>query len=346
MSYQRKYFDPESTRGAARLDDGSVAVRWRLDKEDDDIEQKEDVYVLSPKVILAVNVALATERPLLIAGEPGSGKSRLAGAVAHVLGRQMYRYTVTSRTQAADLLWTYDALQRLNDAATQGQKLKPYQAYVRPGMLWWGFHPKSAVTRGTQPLPAGASRADDPAAKAAKKDAAVVLVDEIDKADPDVPNDLLEPFDVKRFTVKETGDVIEAKRDVLLMLTTNGERELPPAFVRRCVLLVLDDPDPSWFEKVAARHFPKGSSQTHKRMAAEVMRLRRVAARDKQRKPSTAEFLDALKVSENLRIEVDATSKVWTDVVNSVLLKVEKAQQPAAAAPSSSQPAGASNAPA
>jgi MoxR-like ATPase len=345
MSYERKYFNPESTPGAARLDDGSVAVRWKLDQEDnDDTEQKEDVYVLAPKVILAVNVALATERPLLIAGEPGSGKSRLSAAVAHVLGRQAYRYTVTSRTQATDLLWTYDALQRLNDAATQGQKLKPYQAYVQPGVLWWGFDPKSAVTRGKQALPAGASRPEDPAAKAAKKDAgAVVLVDEIDKADPDVPNDLLEPFDVKRFTVKETGDAIDAKRSVLLMLTTNGERELPPAFVRRCVLLVLEEPDAPWFEKVAARHFPKGSAQTHKRMAAEVMRLRGEALKRQQRKPSTAEFLDALRVSEALRIEVGASSTTWTDVVNSVLLKVEKAQQPAAAA---GQPSGAANAPA
>jgi MoxR-like ATPase len=346
MSYLRKYFDPESLPGAARNDDGSVAIRWKLDKDTDDTEQKDDVYVLAPKVILAVNVALATERPLLIAGEPGSGKSRLADAVAHVLGRQFYRYTVTSRTQATDLLWTYDALQRLNDAATQGQKLKPYQAYVQPGVLWWGFDSNSAVTRGKQPLPAGGSRAEDPAVKVVKKDAAVVLVDEIDKADPDVPNDLLEPFDVKRFTVKETGDVIEAKRAVLLMLTTNGERELPPAFVRRCVLLVLEEPDVPWFEKVAARHFPKGSAQTHKRVAAEVMRLRGVAEQAQQRKPSTAEFLDALKVSEMLRIEVGSTSSAWTDVVNSVLLKVEKAQRPAAVAQAASEPSGVPNAPA
>jgi MoxR-like ATPase len=197
---------------------------------------------------------------------------------------------------------------------------------VQPGVVWWGFDPASARTRGKKALPKGTADAADPGTKP-PKGGAVVLIDEIDKADPDVPNDLLEPFDLKGFTVKETRDDITAKRGVFLMLTTNGERELPPAFVRRCVLLVLDEPGPGWFEKVAARHFPKGDPQLHKRMAAEVMRLRGEAEKRKHRKPSTAEFLDALRVSDALRIEIGAASKDWTDVVNSVLMKVEKLEQ-------------------
>lgn len=336
MTYERAFFDPEKASGATKLDKDSVAVKWGVASE-------ADVYVFSPKVILALNVALATDRPLLVAGEPGAGKSRLAGAVAHVLGWQPYRYTVTSRTQAADLLWTFDALQRLNDASTKGQRLKPHQAYVQPGVVWWGFDPVSAAKRGLTLLPGKKQTIDNPA-PLSRDNGAVVLVDEIDKADPDVPNDLLEPFDLRQFKVKETDDLIAAKRRVFLLLTTNGERELPPAFLRRCVLLVLEEPDTGWFEKIALHHYPAGNTRLHKRLAAEVMRLRTEAQRLQKRKPSTAEFLDALRVAEQLKIEVSAGSTAWANVIDSTLLKVERAQ--AHAAETGAPAAGAGNGPA
>jgi MoxR-like ATPase len=327
MDYTRKHFDPAGAGGTpVDGDKETIAFSWKVDGV-------EDVYVLAPRVTLAVNVALATNRPLLIAGEPGSGKTRLAAAVANVRGWQFYPRTVTSRTQAAELLWTFDALGRLNDATTPGRTLRPERLYVQPGPLWWGFSPGTARDRGLEPLADPKSRLDNPARNGSEK-GAVVLIDEIDKADPDVPNDLLEPFDMRRFTVKETNDTITATRDVFLVLTTNGERELPPAFLRRCVMLVLDQPDQGWFERVALRHFPKGDVDLHRRVAAEVQRLRG-ETKPGTRKPSTAEFLDALNVCRELSL--DTTHSRWTDVVNTVLLKSDQPQ--AARAGAGSAPA-------
>lgn len=149
-----------------------------------------------------------------------------------------------------------------------------------------------------------------------------MLVDEIDKADPDVPGDLLEPFDIRQFTVKESNDRIEARRDVFLMLTTNGERELPPAFLRRCVALTLEEPSADWFEQVAVGHFPDLDAGLRTRVAEMVTKLREQAEREQIRKPSTAEFLDALRVCIDLRI--DESSSVWPDVVSAVLLKTDR----------------------
>jgi MoxR-like ATPase len=332
MNYDKKHFNPEKA-GGVPLDDDPQTIAFEWGKGD-----RRDVYVFEPRVTLAVNVALATRRPLLITGEPGSGKTRLAAAVAEVLEWPYYPRTITSRTQAADLLWTFDALRRLNDATTRTEAptaLPPNQVYIEPGNVWWGFDPVSAAQRGKKPLP-GIELIEDPAPPR-DGNGAVVLVDEIDKADPDVPNDLLEPFDVRRFTVKETNDRIEATREVFLVLTTNGERELPPAFLRRCILLALADPDDAWFVKVAKRHFPNGDPTLHDRVAREVERLRK-ATKPGARKPSTAEFLDALRVCAEL--EVEPLGRTWLDVVDAVLLKREQfgltqaaqlAREPAAA---------------
>jgi len=279
-----------------------------------------DVYVFTPEVVLAINVAFAAGRPLLIAGEPGSGKTRLAHAVAEIKQWQFYPKTVTSRTQAADLLWTFDALRRLNDASrmTRTRTGVSPQRYVEPGVVWWGFDPSSARHRGLAPLEHARDTAEPPKQTRPDGTGAVILIDEIDKADPDVPNDLLEPFDVRRFTVKETNDVIEATRETLLVLTTNGERDLPPAFLRRCVVLTLEEPDGEWFMHVGLQHFPKGDADVQARVAAEVMRLRGLA-RPGTRKPSTAEFLDAVRVCEHLRL--DPRMDDWQHIIDAVLLK-------------------------
>src|SRR5262249_275666 len=155
----------------------------------------EDVYVYSARTILALNVVLATRRPLLISGEPGSGKSMLALNAAALLGCTFYKETVTSRTQASDLLWTFDTLRRLSDAQTTGQDWPPKRYYADRGALGWAFDPETAEQRGGEELPAAHKHflAIDPGVtpRRTRSQKAVVLLDEIDKADPDVPNDLL-----------------------------------------------------------------------------------------------------------------------------------------------------------
>lgn len=308
MQYERKHFDPRAAGGEV-LDDGSVSFRTA----------DGDVYVYQERIVLAVNVALATGRPLLIAGEPGSGKSTLAKNVAAALGWWYYKAMITSRTQANDLLWTFDALRRLNDAYDPNAALRSKQHYIEPGTLWWAFDAGTAEHRGTHEQLAADARARNPGIPGASDLAAVVLLDEIDKADPDVPNDLLEPFDLGAFTVRETNERVESKRRVLLMLTTNGERELPPAFMRRCVTLVLDEPDANWFVRIAEQRFGAAGGALHRDVAQHVMLLRHRAEQLGVREPSTGEYLDALAACKDL--SVGTASDAWTQFVRTVLWK-------------------------
>jgi MoxR-like ATPase len=319
MEYERKYFDPHGAGGTV-LEDGAVAFRTPAD----------DVYVYRDRIVLAVNVALATGRPLLIAGEPGSGKSTLARNVAAVLGWWYYKAMITSRTQANDLLWTFDALRRLNDAYDPNATLRSKQHYIEPGTLWWAFDPATAEQRGTQQLLEAEARARNPGTLGDSDYAAVVLLDEIDKADPDVPNDLLEPFDLGAFTVRETNDRVESKRRVLLMLTTNGERELPPAFMRRCVTLVLDEPDEDWFVRIAEQRFGAGDADLHRDVARHVMTLRQKAEQLGVREPSTGEYLDALTACKDLGVGTGGDA--WSQFVRTVLWKHEVPAEQAAEA--------------
>lgn len=311
MKFEPKHFAPLSAGGIELDEEGTVAYQAG--------PAPEDVYVYTPRTILALNVAITTNRPLLISGEPGSGKSTLAKNAAAVLRRWFYKETITSRTRASDLLWTFDALRRLSDASTPNQSLLDKRYYVDPGTLWWAFDPASAHHRGTEGEIPENQRPRERGKQSGGDGRAVVLLDEIDKADPDVPNDLLEPFDVKSFTVRETNDTVTARREVLLILTTNGERELPPAFLRRCVTLTLDPPDEAWFVRIAnQRHGEKGAL-LHTAVATEVMKLRQAAARAGLREPSTGEYLDALQVCRDLGINPD--SQAWRNVTESVLWK-------------------------
>jgi len=310
MNYTRKHFDP--SRGTDVKPADNNTFEWNE-------KDGRHTYVFAPRVTLAINIAMATGRPLLISGEPGSGKSTLAKAVAEVLASEYFSHVVTSKTQASDLLWTYDALRRLNDATNQGSTVRTARHYVEPGALWWAFDPKSAAYRGLKELPRELQATRRLPLEGEVPNRAVVLVDEIDKADPDVPNDLLEPFDLKRFSVRETGDAIASTRDTQLLVTTNGERELSPAFLRRCVVLTLDEPDSDWFMGVAKQWFPSGNIELHKRLAAEVMRLRDIAFKNNVRKPSTAEYLDTIRVCNSLGI--DEKWKDWKKVIASVLVK-------------------------
>jgi MoxR-like ATPase len=320
MRFTAKHFNPEACGGIPQSD-GRVAFRAG--------DRPEDLHIYDPKTILALNVALATRRPLLISGEPGSGKSTLARSAAAVLGWRYYKQMITSRTQAADLLWKYDTLRRLSHAQNTEQKLLPDQYYVEPGSLWWAFDPKTAAQRGCQ-LEIEAQhcvRDPDLGTNVTMKNNAVVLLDEIDKADPDVPNDLLEPFDLKQFTVRETNDLVGLTndRELLMILTTNGEREMPPAVLRRCVMLTLDPPDKPWFVAIADLRRGKQQHTLHEAVADSVMDLREAARKASLREPSTSEYLDALEVCDQLGIDTSSAdwqnAEAWQEVRRTVLWK-------------------------
>jgi len=320
MKFTAKHFDPEA-RGGILQSDGRVAFRSG--------DRPEDLHVYDQKTILALNVALATRRPLLISGEPGSGKSTLARSAAAVLGWRYYKQMITSRTQAADLLWKYDTLRRLSDAQNRKQMLLPNQYYVEPGSLWWAFDPITAAQRGSQvpTQPSQYVRDPDLGTNVTTRNNAVVLLDEIDKADPDVPNDLLEPFDLKEFTVRETSDRVSLTedRDLLMILTTNGEREMPPAVLRRCVLLTLDSPDKEWFVAIADLRRGQQHHALHEAVAGAVMDLRQAARKAFLREPSTSEYLDALAACDQLNIDTTSAdwknAKAWQEVRRTVLWK-------------------------
>src|SRR5256885_8960733 len=210
-------FDP---RRAYRLGDRSTAASLP--------------YVYDTDITLAVNVALTAGRPLLVRGQPGTGKSSLARSVAERLGWRFYANTVSSRTTARDLLWSFDTVARLADAQAlpRGQALPPRAAYVVPGLLWWAFDRESAAWRGLEDdYPAGFVAAEDPTPVNPMSERSVVLIDEIDKADPDVPNDLLVPLGSYQFRVAD-GPRVLAAYPPLVIITTNEERELPRAFLR------------------------------------------------------------------------------------------------------------------
>jgi MoxR-like ATPase len=288
-------------------------------------------YIYEPSTTLAVNVALSVGRPLLVSGEPGSGKTTLARSIAAVLGWRFYKAVITSRTQARDLEWNFDAVRRLGDA--QANRLNPNEAhYIEPRILWWAFAPDTAEFRGTANLPVEA-RARDPRIAGSGRHA-VVLLDEIDKADPDVPNDLLEPLDVGKFSVEELTEVDRGGRQVLVVITTNGERELPPAFVRRCISLDLAPPGEAWLQRIARERFPKLPGPVRDGVTREILGIREKLAGVSTRKPGTAEFIDALTVCEHLMDGRAADewfrSEEWQCAVRATLAKQAASLTPGA----------------
>ncbi|MGW4727333.1 AAA family ATPase [Streptomyces sp. NPDC004291] len=298
---------------------------------------------------LAIDVALAAGRPLLLRGKPGSGKSSMAPFVAQERNWRYYNYVVTSQTRARDLQWTFDGVRRLADAQGGGRffratrNLEP-DSYVEPGPLWWAFAPKSAaahVRRGAQRGPSPTDYQHPEELKNQGRDPwhSVVLIDEIDKADPDVPNGLLVPLASQEFTVAESGTrvIVEADPEAmpgrpfhqhLVVITTNEERELPQAFLRRCVIAELTPPSTSEeLVKIAEEHLkvrlksdPDPSDmQLAEALAAELESVRDSARRQGVREPSTAEYLDALWACRHLQIRVGEGH--WDSVRKLTLVK-------------------------
>lgn len=310
MAY-RKEFDPPETPvadGASARDEVPVGDR-----------RDGSVYVYTDRIVLAVNVALAAGRPLLIRGPSGSGKSSLASNVARLNGWRYYEDVVTSRTQSRDLLWTVDALRRLHDAQRKAFD-KPMASYVEPGRLWWAFDPESALWRGAPPETKGVVPAEDPG-HGGDDPKAVVLLDEIDKADPDTPNNLLVPLGSLEFEVPEVGRMVKAKVPPFIVITTNDERALPAAFVRRCVVLELEAPGRSRLVTIARAHFGERDAKLYTAVA------KLVAPEDGGEKAtvSAAEYLDAVRACRELNVTPSAKNRLWREVAALTLDKRQEA---------------------
>lgn len=284
---------------------------------------------------LAVQVALATERPLLLRGDPGVGKSSVAACIARELKWRYYEHAVTARTEATDLLWTFDAVRKLGDATMlvnrRADATLDDHDYVQPGRLWWAFDPDGARQRGGDRD--GVRPAAEPLGElngGRSPDGAVLLIDEVDKADPDLPNALLVPLGSRQFDVAETGTrVVQRAKRVLIVITTNEERELPPAFLRRCVPYRVPAPDPAHLERIAAAHarvWGRPLQKAEEKLVAEIAEhtseLQDEARAMDLRPPGVAEFLDAVTAAMQLGITVDDPR--WTFVRRLTLAKDER----------------------
>lgn len=223
------------------------------------------LYQYAGDIPLAIRVAQATQRPLLLLGESGCGKSTLARDVAVSLGHSYVEEVVTSRTSARELLWRFDHVRRLGDAQIEANKDKVgnLRHYVEPGSIWWAIDPASARRRGepadrVATAPAVEDAVDPFLVHRDSTSGSVLLLDEIDKADPDVPNDLLVALGEYRFEIPDPPTKVRRRenREMLVFLTSNGERDLPTAFVRRCIPLRLERPDPVLLKKIVSAHCP------------------------------------------------------------------------------------------
>jgi len=226
-----------------------------------------ETYVATDDLRLAVNAAITLARPLLVKGEPGTGKTRLAEEVAAALGVPLLEWHVKSTTKAQQGLYEYDAVSRLRDSQLGDPRVHDIANYIVPGMLWQAFISDTPV---------------------------VLLIDEIDKADIEFPNDLLRELDRMEFYVYETRQLIKAKHRPLVFITSNNEKDLPDAFLRRCFFHYIRFPDKETMEQIVEVHYP-GIKKALLREALEAFfNVREVPGLKK--KPSTSELLDWLKL--------------------------------------------------
>ena len=226
-------------------------------------------YIATEDLQIAVNAAIALQRPLLIKGEPGTGKTMLAEQVAESLGKRLIQWHIKSTTKAQQGLYEYDAVSRLRDSqlATGDVDVSDISNYIRQGKLWEAFESDEQV---------------------------VLLIDEIDKADIEFPNDLLQELDKMEFFVYETGQTIKAKHRPIIIITSNNEKELPDAFLRRCFFHFINFPDRDTMREIIAVHYPEIQKNLVNEALEMFFQLRDVPGLKKR--PSTSELIDWLKL--------------------------------------------------
>jgi MoxR-like ATPase len=226
-----------------------------------------ETYIATDDLALAVNAAVTLERPLLVKGEPGTGKTELARQVARSLGMEMIEWSVKSTTRAQQGLYEYDAVSRLRDSQLGEDRVHDVKNYIRRGKLWEAFAADRKV---------------------------VLLIDEIDKADIEFPNDLLQELDRMEFFVYETGETIRARHRPVVIITSNNEKELPDAFLRRCFFHFIRFPDAQTLAAIVRVHFPGIKESLLATALAQFFELRETPGLKKR--PSTSEMLDWLKL--------------------------------------------------
>ena len=224
-------------------------------------------YVATDDLTVAVNASVTLERPLLVKGEPGTGKTELARQVALSLGLPMVEWHVKSTTKAQQGLYEYDAVSRLRDSQLGDARVNDVKNYIRKGKLWQAFEAPTKV---------------------------VLLIDEIDKADIEFPNDLLQELDRMEFHVYETGETVRAAHRPVIIITSNNEKELPDAFLRRCFFHYIRFPDAETLRKIIAVHFPAIKPDLLSQALTQFYDIRETPGLKK--KPSTSEVLDWLKL--------------------------------------------------
>lgn len=227
-------------------------------------------YIASDELIRSVNIAAALKKPLLLKGEPGTGKTMLAEAIAKSLGMDLLIWNIKSTTKAQDGLYVYDTVQRLYDSQFGEKGVDDIKKYIKMGKLGEAFRRKEQV---------------------------VLLIDEIDKADLEFPNDLLWELDQMEFYIPETGETVKAEVRPIVIITSNAEKELPDAFLRRCIFHYIAFPDKEMMERIVRAHYPDMEDVLIKGVLDAFYRLRNLQGMSK--KPGTSELLDwilALKI--------------------------------------------------
>ena len=220
-------------------------------------------YIAAEDLLGAVNIAMALEKPLLVKGEPGTGKTMLAEAIAEALGKQLIIWNIKSTTKAQDGLYVYDVVQRLYDSQFGNAGVDDIAKYIKLGKLGEAFMSDEQV---------------------------VLLIDEIDKADLEFPNDLLWELDKMEFYIPETGETIKAKHRPIVIITSNAEKELPSAFLRRCIFHYISFPDRAQMEEIVRVHFDQLDEALLQQTLDAFYRIREMD--DIEKKPSTSELVD------------------------------------------------------